>query len=411
MKCALILAAAPLLFAMPAAAQDHSAMSGMSMPGMQMPAAKPAQAAKKTTAKKPTAKKTVKRSARKKTPSKASNPASSSGSDAMSTMPGMDMSGQMDMGKSGAKADGAATPDAMSGMNMGDKSMGGVDMGAAAASNTQGNSGMGNMSQVQGGMSGMEMPGPNGEESIPMGPPPAAPADRVADRFFGKSEMDRAETQLRMEHGGARVSKVMLNLAEYQSRSSGNGYRWSGEAWYGGDLNRFVVKSEGMGSTKDGVSDGEVQALYSRAMGVYTDLQVGVRYDFAPTPTRTYLTVGTETLLPFWLENENALFLSNKGELMGRSELYYDLRLTQRWILQTRGEVNLAAQNSPEIGIGSGISNAELGFRFRYEVKRNFGPYFGVSFDQKFGKTADYAKLAGEKTHQTSFVVGLRTFF
>ncbi|MBP2159004.1 MULTISPECIES: copper resistance protein B [Asticcacaulis] len=406
----MIIAAAPLLFALPAAAQDHSGMQGMSMPGMQMPAAKPAPAAKKTPAKKPTAKKTVKRAAGKKTPAKASDPTPAAGSGAMSTMPGMDMAGQMDMGKVDAK-DGAAKPDPMSGMNMGDKSMAGMDMGSAAASNSPGDSGMGNMSQNQGGMSGMEMPGPNGEESIPMGPPPAAPAERVADRFFGKGEMDRAETQLRKEHGGATVSKVMLNLAEYQSGSSGSGYRWSGEAWYGGDLNRFVAKTEGMGSSKEGVSDGEVQALYSRAIGVYTDLQVGVRYDFAPTPTRTYLTVGTETLLPFWLENENALFLSNKGEVMGRSEIYYDLRLTQRWILQTRGEVNLAAQNSPEIGIGSGISNAELGFRLRYEIKRNFGPYVGVSFDQKFGKTADYAKLAGEKTHQTSFVVGLRTFF
>jgi copper resistance protein B len=407
MKRALIIAAAPLLFAMPAAAQDHS---GMAMPGMQMPAAKPAPTAKKTTAKKPAAKKTVKRAARKKSSAKASNPVSGGSSGAMSTMPGMDMSGQMDMGMGKAK-DGAAKPDAMSGMNMGEKSMGGMDMGSAAASNTQGDSGMGIMSQNQGGMSGMEMPGPNGAESIPMGTPPAAPADRVADRFFGKAEMDSAETQLRKEHGGARVSKVMLNLAEYQSSSSGNGYRWSGEAWYGGDLNRFVVKSEGMGSSKEGVSDGEVQALYSRAIGVYTDLQVGVRYDFAPTPTRTYLTVGTEILLPFWLENENALFLSNTGEVMGRSEISYDLRLTQRWILQTRGEVNLAAQNSPETGIGSGLSNAELGFRVRYEIKRNFGPYIGVSFDQKFGKTADYAKLAGEKTHQTSVVVGLRTFY
>lgn len=401
MKCALIIAAAPLLFAMPAVAQDHSAMPGMAMPGMQMPAAKPAP--KKTTAKKPAVKKTVKRATKKK--------ASATTPTDISSIPGMDMSGQMDMGKSDAKADGAAKPDAMPGMNMGDKSKAGMDMGAAAANNAQADGGMANMLQDQSDMAGMDMPGPNGEEGIPMGPPPAAPSDRVADRFFGKPEMDRAVKQLRMEHGGATVSKMMLNLAEYQSNSGGNGYRWSGEAWYGGDLNRFVVKSEGTGSSKDGVSDGELQALYSRPIGVYTDLQVGVRHDFAPTPTRTYLTLGTETLLPFWLENENALFLSNKGELIGRSEIYHDLRLTQRWVLQTRGEINVAAQDSHETGIGSGVSNVELGWRLRYEVKRNFGPYVGFSFDQKFGKTADFAKLAGEKSHQTSVVIGIRTFF
>ena len=401
MRHVLIIAAAPLLLAFPANAQEHAGMQGMSMPGMQMPAAKPAAPVKKATAKKGV-KPAAKTPKKKKAPAKAVTPAASADNTNVEAPmpPGMNMSNGMSMG-TGAKQDSNASgagANSMPGMNMDSQSMGTMDMGAGSPSGNQD-------------MAKMEMPGPNGDEVIPMGPPPAPPTDRVADRYFGKGEMDRAEAQLRLEHGGAKVSKLMLNLAEYQSSSRGDGYRWSAEAWYGGDINRFVAKTEGEGMSKDGVEGGEVQALYSRAIGVYTDLQMGVRYDFSPTPTRTYLTLGTETLLPFWLEAENALFLSNKGELMARSEAYYDLRLTQRLVIQTRAEVNLAAQNSPEIGIGSGVSNAELGFRLRYEIKRNFGPYIGVSFDQKFGKTADYAKLAGERTHQTSLVLGVRTFF
>ena len=74
-------------------------------------------------------------------------------------------------------------------------------------------------------------------------------------------------------------------------------------------------------------------------------------------------------------------------------------------------ELNFAAQNSPDIGIGSGVSDAELGLRLRYEVKRELAPYIGVSWERKLGRTADYARAAGQPVGGPSFVVGIRTWF
>ncbi|WP_164125822.1 copper resistance protein B, partial [Stenotrophomonas maltophilia] len=74
-----------------------------------------------------------------------------------------------------------------------------------------------------------------------------------------------------------------------------------------------------------------------------------------------YATVGLEGLAPGFFELEGAVFLSNKGDLLGRLEGYYDQRITQRLILQPRAELNFAAQDVPENRIGSGLSNAELG--------------------------------------------------
>ncbi|PMZ24096.1 copper resistance protein CopB, partial [Pseudomonas sp. FW306-02-F04-BA] len=91
------------------------------------------------------------------------------------------------------------------------------------------------------------------------------------------------------EHGGSTVSMVMANLAEYQSAPGGGGYRWEGEAWIGGDINRFVVKSEGDGSRRNGLGAAEAQALYSHAIGPYFDLQAGIRQDVSPH-ARTYAT-------------------------------------------------------------------------------------------------------------------------
>ena len=263
---------------------------------------------------------------------------------------------------------------------------------------------------AEGGMAGLEgMDHGAPEEEVGAEPAPPLPTDHAADGVFDPAAMARARAQLQFEHGGSVLSKVMVNLGEYQVHDGENGYRWEGEAWVGGDLNRFVVKTEGEGA--DELETAEVQALYSRAISPYFDLQAGLRQDFQSGPKRAYATVGFEGLAPYWFETSGSLFLSNKGELLARLEGSYDLRLTQRWILQPRIEVNLSGQYIPELELGSGVSNIELGLRLRYEIRREFAPYVGVSFDRKFGGTADYARALGKDDQATSFVIGVRAWF
>ncbi len=52
---------------------------------------------------------------------------------------------------------------------------------------------------------------------------------------------------MRAEHGGHALLPILFNLAEVQVRRGGDGYRWDGEGWFGGDIDRVVVKSEGEG--------------------------------------------------------------------------------------------------------------------------------------------------------------------
>ena len=243
------------------------------------------------------------------------------------------------------------------------------------------------------------------------GSAPAPPTDHYADRIYAAATMAAARAQLHREHGGGRFSQLMFNLAEVQIRDGRDGYRWDGEYWYGGDINRLTLKTEGEGSSGERVESSEVQALYSRAIDPYWNLQAGIRQDFTPKPSRTYATVGFEGLAPYWFEVEGALFLSEKGDLLGRLEAYYDQRVTQRLILQPRVEFNLAAQNVRATGTGSGLSTAELGLRLRYEVAREFAPYVGVSWDRKVGDTARFARAAGEGMSNSSLVLGVRFWF
>jgi copper resistance protein B len=239
---------------------------------------------------------------------------------------------------------------------------------------------------------------------------PAAPTANYADRVWGQDAMAPSRTTLRNEHGGSTFWQVMFNLAEVQVRDGRDGYRWDGEAWYGGDINRLTVKTEGEGAFRED-AEGEIQALYSRAVGPYFNLQAGVRQDFAPGPDRTYATIGFEGLAPYWFDVEGALFLSDKGDVFGRLEGYYDQRITQRLILQPRAEVNLSAQDVPTSRVGAGVTDAELGLRLRYELRREFAPYVGMSWERKFGDTARLARADGEGTGGFIAVVGVRTWF
>ena len=242
-------------------------------------------------------------------------------------------------------------------------------------------------------------------------PAPAAPDDWYADRIYPSTDMARSRDEMMQESGGQTLAFISFNLAEYQARKGRDGFRWDGEGWYGGDINRVTVKTEGEGAFGEGVEEAEVQLLYSRAIDPYFNLQAGVRQDLGRGPKRTYATVGFEGLAPYWFEVEGALFVSNKGDVLGRLEGYYDQRITQRLILQPRVEANFALQDVRESGIGSGLSDLELGLRLRYEVVKEFAPYIGVEWARKVGDTARFARAAGEDDNVTNFVAGIRVWF
>ena len=242
-------------------------------------------------------------------------------------------------------------------------------------------------------------------------PAPAPPEDHAADALFDPVEMARSRDTLRREHGAFSGSMILFDLAEYQARKGGDGYRWEGEAWFGGDIDRFMVKTEGEGTFGEPIEDAELQLLYSRAVAPFWNAHVGVRHDFRPDPSRTYAVVGIEGVAPYWFHLTGQLFLSDKGDVRARAEGSYDQRITQSLILSPRAEFNLSAQDMPTIGVGSGLTDLELGLRLRYEVRKEFAPYVGVEWSRKVGDTARYASAAGEDASVVNFVAGIRFWF
>lgn len=409
-KLVLLASAVALALAAPAGAQmDHSKMPGMKMPAPTQPTAtKPAAkkpAAKAPVTRKPAAKKPAvgkvapaKPSAKpapgtKPAASRAARPAGRKPAPARKPaedpMAGHDMSAMPEMQMPQDAP--ASQPHDMSKMPSGGQAMPGHDRGAMS------------------GAPGAPMIGTN----LPAGnaPAPPVPTDYAADRVYSAANMAAARHHLYTMHGAQKFYQVMFNLAEYQVRKGRDGYRWDGEAWYGGDINRLWIKTEGEGDFGRGVGDAEVQALYSRAIGPYFNVQGGVRYDFKPNPSRAYAVLGIEGLAPSFFDVEAFAYLSNKGDVLVEFEGSYDQRITQRLILQPRAELNFAAQDVRENGIGSGLSTGELGLRLRYDIRREFAPYVGVSYERSFGDTARFARAEGDRRASTNFVLGVRTWF
>lgn len=233
----------------------------------------------------------------------------------------------------------------------------------------------------------------------------------MADQYWDKDEMAASRRAVQAANGGQMNVFLMADRFEWQTSDDEDTLLWDAQGWYGGDLNKLWIKSEGEVSfTEDEVEEAELQALWSRAISPFWDLQAGVRQDFEPEG-RTHGVIGVQGLAPYWFEVDAAAFVSTEGDVTARIEAEYDLLLTQRLILQPRAEFELSAQDVPELQLGSGVTGFDAGLRLRYEIKREFAPYLGVEWQSAFGDTADLIEATGGEADKTVFVLGLRAWF
>ncbi|BDI61973.1 copper resistance protein B [Qipengyuania nanhaisediminis] len=253
-------------------------------------------------------------------------------------------------------------------------------------------------------------PGAAPESAIP--PRAFAGPRHAADAVWGTEAMAPSRRQLARENGGMRTGMVMAERLEARipADRGEDGFVWDGQAFFGGDIDRLVVKTEGEGAFAGAIEDAEIQALYSRAIGPFFDLQAGLRLDIEPE-TRPHLALGVQGLAPYMIHLDAALFVSDKGDVTARVEAEYDQRITQRLILQPRIEAELSAQAIPERETGAGLTHVAPGLRLRYEIVPEFAPYVGAEYEAKTGRTAELARASGEETDALVLVAGLRFWF
>jgi copper resistance protein B len=213
---------------------------------------------------------------------------------------------------------------------------------------------------------------------------------------------------------------VLVDILEYRPKTGGgestSDYRWDVEGWYGGDYNRVWFKSEGQRDTAFKADyDVDFQLLYGRFIQKYYDFQIGPRVETqmfrGRNVTRGLASIGIEGLVPYNYDLEANLFIDQNGAVSARLSYTKDLLMTQQLILQGRFETNAAIQRVEEFTTGSGLNNLEFGVRLRYEIRREFAPYVGISLDRSFGETASLVREDGGSPSQIRFAVGVRAWF
>nr|WP_182942023.1 copper resistance protein B [Gluconacetobacter johannae] len=201
-------------------------------------------------------------------------------------------------------------------------------------------------------------------------------------------------------------------LDEFEGRYGADGgqFRYDGQAWYGTDYDKLWLKSEGTVGTDGRFGDGDHEVLYDRAISRYFDVQTGVRVDIDDGPTRAWGAVGVEGLALYFFNLEATAYFSDRGAA-GRVQGSYDLLLTNRLILQPQVELNAYSASDPARGTGSGLSDLDTGLRLRYEWRRKFAPYIGVTYQSTFDQAAGMARAHGARVHDLNFTFGIRTWF
>ena len=206
------------------------------------------------------------------------------------------------------------------------------------------------------------------------------------------------------------VTKVMIDQLENRYVKGEEQLVLEGNVWIGKDLEKLMIKAD-VEQVKGVTHELELQALYSRAIDPYWDFQVGVRQDMEPTPVKNWLAVGFMGVAPYWFEIDSTLFIGESNQVGLRFAAEYEWMITQRWVLSPEFEFNIHSKDDEATGTGSGLSDSQLGLRLRYEVKREFAPYIGINWNNKYGNTATFAKNEGEEVSSTQFVAGIRAWF
>ncbi|MGB3394430.1 MAG: copper resistance protein B [Stenotrophomonas sp.] len=213
-----------------------------------------------------------------------------------------------------------------------------------------------------------------------------------------------------MEHASGFNKLVLFDHLEAWDNAAGSGQAWAAKSWFGGDINRAWLRSEGQRSDSH-LGEWSLDALYGRSISPWWDVVAGLRHDGGDGPGLTRAAIGVQGLAPYKFEFAATAYVGGprKAELAVEAE--YSVLLSNRLILQPTLEAGIAADDDPRRGVGSGLGHAEAGLRLRYEITRRFAPYVGFVHERRFGRTATLHRDTGEGARDSRWVAGVRFWF
>jgi len=212
------------------------------------------------------------------------------------------------------------------------------------------------------------------------------------------------------------LTKVMGEI-ELLEEGEENVAEWEIDTWFGRDLYKFWIKTEGEYVSHDGESEVEqaqIELVYSQAFSAYWDWQLGLRHDPKPEVNnnqRNWLVLGAIGIAPGFWEIDANLYASDDDDVQINIEVEKELMLTQKWVLTPEFDITLNGKTNEDFGEGSGLSEIEASIRIGYEPSKKFQPFIGLSFLQTFGTTKNLKEAEGEDSDNFSLIAGIHFWF
>lgn len=234
--------------------------------------------------------------------------------------------------------------------------------------------------------------------------PPDPPANEIHDMPY-----ERMAKMMAMDDTGS-YGKLLFDQLDWRDTQVGNALAWDVEGFYGNDYNKLWLRTEG--ERIDGrTEDARVEVLWDRIVSRWWSTQAGVRHDFGPGPSRDWIAVGIQGMAPYFFDIEATAYVGDSGRTAARLKAEYELLFSQRLILQPEVELNVYGKDDPGKGVMAGFSDAQIGLRLRYEIRREVAPYIGVAWVRRLGKTADLVRASGEGASDFQALAGIRFWF
>lgn len=205
------------------------------------------------------------------------------------------------------------------------------------------------------------------------------------------------------------LSKVMIDRFELRNGDHGNPVVLEADAWFGKSVDKLWLKTD-IEAVDGELEEAQLQVLYNRAISPFWDVQAGIRHDFKPLK-RTWAALGVQGTAPYFIETDATLFLGKSGQTALNVSAEKEIMLTQKTVLIPEVAMTIYGKDDHELGVGSGVSDLNVGLRLSHEFRREFAPYIGVNWSKKLGKTADLAEHHGDKTQDTEFLLGIQAWF
>ena len=239
----------------------------------------------------------------------------------------------------------------------------------------------------------------------------------TASDAHGSEELERVEGNVQQQdHDGEErwVSWFERLEVDFQEQT----LHWDAEVWRGDDTQKAFIATDGVVSGQD--SEAAFGIRFSRTSARLWDFQGGFTVGLSWTGGDTLETsltgsAGLLGTLPFDVQSEVVIVVSNSGDPLIQCEFQRDLTITSKTTLQALLAVE-SELNGSDLSSVFENNAVELGLRLRYELKRNLAPYIGLvwSVDGDVDSDefiAEQTSKAADDSHSPMLKLGAKFFF